>query len=149
MQPDNPAKVAEFFENFFKDNQELRHLFHVVVDDGNYQAEWAVAGYTSAVDGYNITNTHNPTTPKKPQVPNNPTTPKRPQVPNNPTTPKEPQVPNNGNKVTPKAYTQGKTYEKTGKLPQTGNESSMGMMLIGLVTLLLSLGLVVISRFTI
>jgi LPXTG-motif cell wall-anchored protein len=99
--------------------------------------EDAVAGYTSTVDGYNITNTHNPTTPKKPQVPNNPTMPK------------EPQVPNNGNKVTPKAYTQGKTYEKTGKLPQTGNESSMGMMLIGLVTLLLSLGLVVVSRFTI
>ena len=99
--------------------------------------EDAVAGYTSTVDGYNITNTHNPTTPKKPQVPNNPTTPK------------EPQVPNNENKVTPKAYTQGKTYEKTGRLPQTGNESSMGMMLIGLVTLLLSLGLVVISRFTI
>ena len=99
--------------------------------------EDAVAGYTSTIDGYNITNTHNPTTPKKPQVPNNPTTPK------------EPQVPNNGNKVTPKAYTQGKTYEKTGKLPQTGNESSMGMMLIGLVTLLLSLGLVVINRFTI
>ena len=99
--------------------------------------ENAVAGYTSTVDGYNITNTHNPTTPKKPQVPNNPTTPKKPQVPNN------------GNKVTPKAYTQGKTYEKTGKLPQTGNESSMGMMLIGLVTLLLSLGLVVISRFTV
>lgn len=92
------------------------------------------AGYTSTVDGYNITNTHKPTTP---------------QVPNKPTTPKEPQVPNNGNKVTPKAYTQGKTYEKTGKLPQTGDESSMGMMLIGLVTLLLSLGLVVISRFTI
>ena len=111
--------------------------------------ENAVAGYTSTIDGYNITNTHNPTTPKKPQVPNNPTTPKKPQVPNNPTTPKEPQVPNNGNKVIPKAYTQGKTYEKTGKLPQTGNESSMGMMLIGLVTLLLSLGLVVISRFTI
>ena len=99
--------------------------------------ENAVAGYTSTIDGYNITNTHNPTTPKKPQVPNNPTTPK------------EPQVPNNGNKVIPKAYTQGKTYEKTGKLPQTGNESSMGMMLIGLVTLLLSLGLVVINRFTI
>ena len=99
--------------------------------------ENAVTGYTSTVDGYNITNTHNPTTPKKPQVPNNPTTPK------------EPQVPNNESKVTPKAYTQGKTYEKTGKLPQTGNESSMGMMLIGLVTLLLSLGLVVISRFTI
>ena len=99
--------------------------------------ENAVAGYTSTVDGYNITNTHNPTTPKKPQVPNNPTTPKKPQVPNN------------GNKVTPKAYTQGKTYEKTGKLPQTGNESSIGMMLIGLVTLLLSLGLVVINRFTI
>ena len=50
--------------------------------------------------GYNITNTHNPTTPKKPQVPNNPTTPKKPQVPNN------------ENKVIPKAYTQGKTYDK-------------------------------------
>ena len=99
--------------------------------------ENAVAGYTSTIDGYNITNTHNPTTPKKPQVPNNPTTPKKPQVPNN------------ENKVIPKAYTQDKTYEKTGKLPQTGNESSMGMMLIGLVTLLLSLGLVVINRFTI
>ena len=113
------------------------------------------------VVGYNITNTHNPTTPKKPQVPNNPTTPKKPQVPNNPTTPKKPQVPNNpttpkkpqvpnnGNEVTPKAYTQGKTYEKTGKLPQTSNESSIGMMLIGIVMLLLSLGLVVINRFTI
>ena len=99
--------------------------------------ENAVAGYTSTVDGYNITNTHNPTTPKKPQVPNNPTTPKKPQVPNN------------ENKVIPKAYTQGKTYDKTSRLPQTGNESSMGMMLIGLVTLLLSLGLVVINRFTI
>ncbi|URW74359.1 Cna B-type domain-containing protein (plasmid) [Lactobacillus kefiranofaciens subsp. kefirgranum] len=133
--------------------------------------ENADAGYTSTVDGYNVTNNHTnkPTTPKpqvpnkpttpKPQVPNKPTTPKpqvpnkpttpKPQVPNKPTTPKKPQVPNNGNKITPKAYTQGKTYEKTGKLPQTGDESSMGMMLIGLVTLLLSLGLVVISRFTI
>ena len=99
--------------------------------------EDAVAGYTSTVDGYNITNTHNPTTPKKPQVPNNPTTPKKPQVPNN------------ENKVIPKAYTQGKTYDKTSRLPQTGDRSSIGMMLIGLVTLLLSLGLVVINRFTI
>ncbi|MBF7108417.1 Cna B-type domain-containing protein [Pediococcus pentosaceus] len=87
--------------------------------------EDAVAGYTSTVDGYNITNTHNPTTPEKPQVPNN------------------------GNKVTPKDFTQGKMYDKTSRLPQTGDGSSMGMMLIGLVTLLLSLGLVVISRFTI
>ena len=87
--------------------------------------EDAVAGYTSTVDGYNITNNHNPTTPK------------------------EPQVPNNGNKVTPKDFTQGKMYDKTSRLPQTGDGSSMGMMLIGLVTLLLSLGLVVISRFTI
>lgn len=87
--------------------------------------EDAVAGYTSTVDGYNITNTHNPTTSK------------------------EPQVPNNGNKVTPKDFTQGKMYDKTSRLPQTGDGSSMGMMLIGLVTLLLSLGLVVISRFTI
>ena len=99
--------------------------------------ENAVAGYTSTIDGYNITNTHNPTTPKKPQVPNNPTTPKKPQVPNN------------ENKVIPKAYTQGKTYEKTGKLPQTGDRSSIGMMFVGLVMLLLSLGLVVINRFTV
>ena len=99
--------------------------------------EDAVAGYTSTIDGYNITNTHNPTTPKKPQVPNNPTTPKKPQVPNN------------ENKVIPKAYTQGKTYDKTSRLPQTGDRSSIGMMFVGLVMLLLSLGLVVINRFTI
>ena len=99
--------------------------------------ENAVAGYTSTVDGYNITNTHNPTTPKKPQVPNNPTTPKKPQVPNN------------ENKVIPKAYTQGKTYDKTSRLPQTGDRSSIGMMFVGLVMLLLSLGLVVINRFTV
>ena len=78
--------------------------------------EDAVAGHTSTVDGYNITNTHNPTTPKKPQVPNNPTTPK------------DPQVPNNGNKVTPKDFTQGKMYDETSRLPQTGDGSSMGMM---------------------
>ncbi len=99
--------------------------------------EDAVAGYTSTIDGYNITNTHNPTTPKKPQVPNNPTTPKKPQVPNN------------ENKVIPKAYTQGKTYDKTSRLPQTGDRSSIGMMIVGLVMLLLSLGLVVINRFTV
>ena len=99
--------------------------------------EDAVAGYTSTVDGYNITNTHNPTTPKKPQVPNNPTTPKKPQVPNN------------GNKVVPKDFTQGKTYDKTSRLPQTGDRSSIGMMFVGLVMLLLSLGLVVINRFTV
>ena len=99
--------------------------------------EDAVAGYTITVDGYNITNTHNPTTPKKPQVPNNPTTPKKPQVPNN------------GNKVVPKDFTQGKTYDKTSRLPQTGDRSSIGMMFVGIVMLLLSLGLVVINRFTI
>ena len=99
--------------------------------------EDAVAGYTSTIDGYNITNTHNPTTPKKPQVPNNPTTPKKPQVPNN------------GNKVVPKDFTQGKTYDKTSRLPQTGDRSSIGMMFVGIVMLLLSLGLVVINRFTI
>ena len=99
--------------------------------------ENAVAGYTSTIDGYNITNTHNPTTPKKPQVPNNPTTPKKPQVPNN------------GNKVVPKDFTQGKTYDKTSRLPQTGDRSSIGMMFVGIVMLLLSLGLVVINRFTI
>ena len=71
--------------------------------------ENAVAGYTSTVDGYNITNTHNPTTPKKPQVPNN------------------------GNKVIPKAYTQGKTYDETSRLPQTGDRLPIGMMFVGLV----------------
>ena len=77
--------------------------------------EDAVAGYTSTIDGYNITNTNNPTTPKKP----------------------------------PKDFTQGKTYDKTSRLPQTGDRSSIGMMFVGLVMLLLSLGLVVINRFTI
>jgi hypothetical protein len=41
---DNPTKVTEFFENFFKDNQELRHLCRVSINDDKYQAEWAVAG---------------------------------------------------------------------------------------------------------
>ena len=99
--------------------------------------ENAVAGYTSTIDGYNITNTHNPTTPKKPQMPNNPITPRKPQVPNN------------GNNMTPKACIQGKTYDKSSRLPQTGNGLSMGMILIGLVMLLLSLSLVVTNTFTI
>ena len=59
------------------------------------------------------------------------------------------QVPNNGNKVVPKDFTQGKTYDKTSRLPQTGDRSSIGMMFVGIVMLLLSLGLVVINRFTI
>ncbi len=62
---------------------------------------------------------------------------------------RNPQVPNNENKVIPKAYTQGKTYDKTSRLPQTGDRSSIGMMFVGLVMLLLSLGLVVINRFTV
>ena len=95
-----------------------RKITYTVTED-------AVAGYTSTVDGYNVTNTHNPTTPKKPQVPNN------------------------ENKVIPKAYTQGKTYDKTSRLPQTGDRSSIGMMFVGIVMLLLGLGLVVINRFTI
>lgn len=41
---DSPTKVEEFFENFFKDNRELRHLFRVVINDDKYQAEWAIAG---------------------------------------------------------------------------------------------------------
>ncbi|WP_367294801.1 nuclear transport factor 2 family protein [Levilactobacillus yonginensis] len=41
---ETPIGIAHFFENFFKDNQELRHLCHVVATKDGYQAEWAVAG---------------------------------------------------------------------------------------------------------
>ncbi|WP_407886959.1 hypothetical protein [Levilactobacillus sp. N40-8-2] len=44
---DNPTKISAFFEHFFKDNQVLRHLCQVSISDGNYQAEWAVAGRKS------------------------------------------------------------------------------------------------------
>lgn len=39
-----PTEITTFFENFFLDNQSLRHLCQVVITDGVYQAEWAVAG---------------------------------------------------------------------------------------------------------
>jgi len=39
-----PAEITTFFENFFQDNQALRHLCQVVITNGTYQAEWAVAG---------------------------------------------------------------------------------------------------------
>ncbi|WP_261810386.1 nuclear transport factor 2 family protein [Levilactobacillus humaensis] len=42
---DNPTKVATFFDHFFKDNQDLRHLCQVITGSAaNYTAEWAVAG---------------------------------------------------------------------------------------------------------
>ncbi|MDN6900584.1 hypothetical protein [Oenococcus sicerae] len=40
----NPNDLANFFKNFFEDNQELRHLCRVTVDRGECQAEWSVAG---------------------------------------------------------------------------------------------------------
>lgn len=44
MTVETPSGIARFFENFFKDNQELRHLCHVVATKDGYQAEWAAAG---------------------------------------------------------------------------------------------------------
>ena len=62
--------------------------------------EDAVAGYTGAVNGYNVTNTYNsvtpdePTTPEDPIVPGEPpTTPDEPTKPSEPTTPDEPTKP--------------------------------------------------------
>jgi hypothetical protein len=41
---DNPTKIASFFENFFKDNQELRHLCRISPNSDEYETEWVVAG---------------------------------------------------------------------------------------------------------
>ena len=41
---DNPTKIASFFENFFKDNQELRHLCRIIPNSDEYETEWVVAG---------------------------------------------------------------------------------------------------------
>jgi len=41
---DNTAKIASFFENFFKDNQELRHLCCISPNNDEYKTEWVVAG---------------------------------------------------------------------------------------------------------
>jgi hypothetical protein len=41
---DNPTKIANFFEHFFEDNQKLRHLYHVDINDNKYKTEWVVAG---------------------------------------------------------------------------------------------------------
>ena len=41
---DNPAKIASFFEKFFKDNQELRHLCRISPNSDEYETEWVVSG---------------------------------------------------------------------------------------------------------
>jgi hypothetical protein len=41
---DNTAKIASFFENFFKDNQELRHLCRINPNSDEHKTEWVVAG---------------------------------------------------------------------------------------------------------
>jgi hypothetical protein len=41
---DNPAKIASFFEKFFKDNQELRHLCRISPNSDKYETEWVVSG---------------------------------------------------------------------------------------------------------
>ncbi|KRL41513.1 hypothetical protein FD45_GL001033 [Liquorilactobacillus nagelii DSM 13675] len=40
----NPTKIASFFEKFFEDNQELRHLCHISPNSDEYKTEWVVAG---------------------------------------------------------------------------------------------------------
>lgn len=40
----NPTKITSFFENFFKDNQELRHLYCISPNSDDYETEWGVAG---------------------------------------------------------------------------------------------------------
>ena len=40
----NPTKITSFFENFFKDNQELRHLCRISPNSDEYKTEWVVAG---------------------------------------------------------------------------------------------------------
>ena len=84
-----------------------------------------VAGYTSTVDGYNLTNTLNtllkPKTPK-PQVPNCPTTPAKPVNPSQPTTPAKPVNPSRP--TTPAKPVQAGQAAATNfvdqRLPQTG-----------------------------
>ncbi|MFT8607639.1 MAG: hypothetical protein ABF741_05855 [Liquorilactobacillus ghanensis] len=36
--------IVNFFQDFFKDNKELRHLCQVSIDEDCYKAEWSVAG---------------------------------------------------------------------------------------------------------
>lgn len=39
-----PAKIANLFERFFKDNTELHHVYQIAPRSDDYQTEWVVAG---------------------------------------------------------------------------------------------------------
>lgn len=109
--------------------------------------EQPVAGYTSTVDGYNITNTLNPAEPTEPVEPRKPTEPTKPQEPNKPTEPVNPSNPgDNGNVDKPEnAEKPGSGNEfESGKLPQTGEEQFMYMIALGV--LLLAAGGIVLYR---
>ena len=94
--------------------------------------EQPVAGYTSTVDGYNITNTLNPVEPGEP------TGPVETENPNKPTEPSKPG--DNGNIDKPGS---GDT-SGSGKLPQTGEEQFKYMIALGV--LLLVAGGIVLFR---
>ena len=56
-------------------------------------SEDPVKGYTTAIDGFDITNTHTPVvppTPSKPSKPTTPTSPATPRKPSKPVTPRHP-----------------------------------------------------------
>ena len=83
-------------------------------------SEAAVDGYTTKISGYDIINTHIPVIPETPQTPNG------------------------GNQNTPK-YVQENNVNNdtkdTNRLPQTGNASSVEMIVLGLLALLVTFSL--------
>lgn len=83
-------------------------------------SEAAVDGYTTEISGYDIINTHIPVIPETPQTPNG------------------------GNQNTPKYVQENNVNNDTNRLPQTGNASSVEMIVLGLLALLVTFSLVFI-----
>ena len=77
-------------------------------------------GYTTEISGYDIINTHIPVIPETPQTPNG------------------------GNQNTPKYVQENNVNNDTNRLPQTGNASSVEMIVLGLLALLVTFSLVFI-----
>lgn len=80
-------------------------------------SEAAVDGYTTKISGYDIINTHIPVIPETPQTPNG------------------------GNQNTPKYVQENNVNNDTNRLPQTGNASSVEMIVLGLLALLVTFSL--------
>lgn len=80
-------------------------------------SEAAVDGYTTKISGYDIINTHIPVIPETPQTPNG------------------------GNWNTPKYVQENNVNNDTNRLPQTGNASSVEMIVLGLLALLVTFSL--------